>query len=272
MTRTRRSRFALGATVLAAALTLAGCASSAGDDPADGTTGTATTGPELTGDLTVYAAASLTAVFEELGDRFEAANPGVEIAFSFGGSSGLVTQLQEGAIAGVFASADEANMGKLVDAGLVETEAPRIFATNVLEIATPPDNPAGIAAFADLAAPGARVVVCAEQVPCGAATAKVETATGVALSPVSEEQSVTDVLAKVASGDADAGLVYATDVQGAGGSVLGVPFDESAEAVNRYPIAALADAPDADLAAAWVAFVLGPDGQEALAAAGFGAP
>jgi molybdate transport system substrate-binding protein len=171
----------------------------------------------------------------------------------------------------VFASADEANMDKLTAEDL-QADDPQPFASNTLEIATPPDNPAGITSFADLAKPGVKVVVCAPEVPCGAATVKAEEATGVTLQPVSEEQSVTDVLGKVTSGEADAGLVYATDVTAAGEDVTGVPFPESSDIVNTYPIVALKDSDNADLAAEFVELVLGDTGQSILAEAGFAQP
>jgi molybdate transport system substrate-binding protein len=182
-----------------------------------------------------------------------------------------VARIQEGAPADVFASADTANMDKLTAEDLQAAD-PENFATNTLEIAVPPDNPAGVASFADLAKDGINVVVCAPEVPCGAAVITVEGATGVTLTPVSEESSVTDVLGKVTSGEADAGLVYVTDVIAAGDAVDGVPFDESADAVNTYPIAALQDAAASDVAAAFVAFITGEPGRAVLAAAGFGEP
>ena len=221
--------------------------------------------------LTVFAAASLKASFTQLGTQFEAANPGVTVSFSFAGSSDLAAQITAGAPADVFAAADEENMAEVADASLTAAD-PVDVATNVLEIVTPAGNPAGVTSFADLARPGLEVVVCAAQVPCGAATEEVERATGVTLAPVSEESSVTDVLGKVVSGEADAGLVYVTDVAAAGDAVTGVPFEESSRAVNTYPVAALRDAADADLARGFVGFVAGATGRSVLAAAGFGAP
>ena len=221
--------------------------------------------------LTVYAAASLAKPFTAIGAEFEKEHDGVRVQFSFGGSSDLVSQLQEGAPADVFASADEANMDKLTGDDL-QAGAPAPFATNTLEIVTPPDNPAGITSFADLAEDGVNVVVCAPEVPCGAATARAEDATGVALSPVSEEQSVTDVLAKVTSGEADAGLVYVTDVAAAGEAVLGVPFPESGDIVNTYPIVTLEDSNHGDLAQDFVDVVLSDTGQRILEEAGFAQP
>ncbi|KRE79274.1 molybdate ABC transporter substrate-binding protein [Arthrobacter sp. Soil763] len=221
--------------------------------------------------LTVFAAASLKAPFTELARDFEAGHPGTTVTLSFAGSADLATQLSQGAPADVFASADAKNMAKVLDAGLVEG-TPRNFASNVLALAVPPANPADIASFADLARPGVRVVVCAAQVPCGAAARTVQAAAGVTLKPVSEESSVTDVLGKVTSGEADAGLVYVTDVRSAGSKVKEIPFPESAAAVNRYPIAALKNGREADLADAFTAEVTGDRGQKILAGAGFGKP
>ena len=221
--------------------------------------------------LTVFAAASLKAPFTALAQEFEAAHPGTNVTLSFAGSSDLATQISQGAPADVFASADTKNMAKLADASLVEG-TPRDFATNVLTIAVPPANPASITSFADLARPGVKVVICASQVPCGAATKTVEKVSGTTLQPVSEESSVTDVLGKVVSGEADAGLVYVTDVQAAGDKVKAIPFPESAQAVNTYPIAAVRTSRNKDLAAAFIAEVTGPEGRKVLGGAGFGTP
>jgi molybdate transport system substrate-binding protein len=160
-------------------------------------------------------------------------------------------------------------MGKVVDAGLADGE-PKVFATNTLAIAVPPGNPAGISSFADLAKSGIRLVMCAKQVPCGAAAATVAEKQGTVLSPVSEENSVTDVLGKVASGEADAGLVYVTDVRTAGDKVESIPFPEAADAVNSYPIATLADSRNKTAAAAFLDLVTGAEGQKVLEQAGFG--
>ena len=249
------------------ALGLAGCASAAPEAPK----APIATQDSPEGSITVFAAASLKGTFTDLAEQFEAANPETTVELNFAGSADLVTQITEGAPADVFASADEKNMAKLTDADLVDGE-PVDFATNVLEIAVPPTNPGAIETFGDLAAPGVKLVICAPEVPCGAATVTVEQASGVTLSPVSEESSVTDVLGKVLSGEADAGLVYVTDVIAAGDAVDGIEFDESAEAVNTYPIAALTDADASDVAAAFVAFVTGEPGRAVLTAAGFGLP
>jgi molybdate transport system substrate-binding protein len=162
-------------------------------------------------------------------------------------------------------------MDKAAKAGLVAGD-PVNFATNSLTIVTAPGNPNKVASFKDLAAPGLSVVVCAPQVPCGSATEKVEKVTGVQLNPVSEESQVTDVLGKVTSGQADAGLVYVTDAQGAGDKVTAVPFGESADAVNTYPIAVLEQSTQPDLARTFVDLVAGEAGQKVLTAAGFAKP
>ncbi|QBJ98675.1 molybdate ABC transporter substrate-binding protein [Rhodococcus sp. ABRD24] len=221
--------------------------------------------------ITVFAAASLRSTFTELGRRFEEQHPGTRVLFNFAGSSDLVAQLDQGAHGDVFASADTANMTKAVRAGLTSSD-PVNFATNLLTIVVPPDNPASIRSFADLARPDVEVVVCAPQVPCGTATRKIEDATGVRLSPVSEESSVTDVLGKVVTGQADAGLVYVTDAAGAVGKVASVDFPESARAVNTYPLAVLKDSGDPGSAAQFAALVTGPEGRAVLAEAGFGTP
>lgn len=267
MTMARKPAALAAAAMLAAGL--AACAPGAGSGP--GTAGPGAGGTVLSGTLTVFAAASLKATFTSLASQFEAAHPGTKVMLSFAGSSDLVTQITQGAPADVFASADTENMAKLADANLLDGPA-KNFATNVLEIAVPPSNPASIASFADLARPGVRVVACAPHVPCGAAAASVEKATGTSLSPVSEESSVTDVLGKVASGEADAGLVYATDVLAAGDKVKGVPFAEADKAVNTYPIAAVGSSQSKELAAAFMALVTGSEGRKVLGDAGFGTP
>jgi molybdate transport system substrate-binding protein len=252
-----KSLLVLPAVLLALVLPLAACGSdddSGGDD--------ATT-------ITVYAASSLTSTFEEIGKAFEADHDGVKVEFSFGGSSDLVTQIQEGAPADVFASADTATMDTLVGDDLAGAD-PQDFATNTLEIVVPPGNPAGVTSFQDLAKKGLNLVICAPEVPCGAAAQSVAENAGVTLSPVSQEQSVTDVLAKVTSGEADAGLVYVTDVKAAGDQVEGITFPESRSVVNTYPIAPVQGTDEPDLAREFVELVLGDTGQKILGDAGFG--
>lgn len=245
------------AAVAGAALLLAGCAGPAG--PGEPRT------------LTVFAAASLTGVFGELEARFEAEHPEVDVVANFASSSELAQQIVSGAPADVFAAANETTMARVVDEGLVEG-APAVFATNVLQIATAPGNPKAIRSFADLARPGLAVVVCAPQVPCGAAVESLERSTGVTLAPVSEEPDVKSTLGKITTGNADAALVYVTDVLAAGPAVTGVAIPDAGSAGTRYPVAVLADAPQPEAAAAFRDLVLGEAGRAALAAAGFGPP
>jgi len=226
---------------------------------------------EQTTSITVFAAASLRNTFTEIGDKFTTDNRGASVEFTFAGSADLVTQLAQGATADVFASADTNNMVKAEQAELVAGE-PVDFATNTLTIVTAPGNPKQVTSFADLARPGLSVVVCASEVPCGSATAKVEDVTKTPLSPVSEESSVTDVLNKVTSGQADAGVVYVTDARAAGDKVATVDFVESSLAVNTYPIAVLEESKQKDLAKKFVALVTGDYGQKVLSEAGFGKP
>ncbi len=245
------------ALVLVAAAGLAACG-----DP--------TAGSSRMADLTVYAASSLKAPFEALEEEFERTHPGTAVEFSFAGSSDLVAQVEQGAPADVIATADTATMQRLAEAGLLDGE-PTPFATNALIIATPADNPAGITGLADLARDGVQLVTCAPQVPCGTAAAQVEKDAGLDWSPVSEEPSVAEVLGKVRSGEADAGLVYVTDVRLAGDDVHGIPIDSGVR--NTYPIAAVADSDESALAQEFIELVLGRDqGQRVLGEAGFGRP
>jgi molybdate transport system substrate-binding protein len=256
------------ATVLLAAVLLAAACGSDSTPPASNSGSAAPPVEQKT--LTVLAAASLTESFTALEKRFETEHAGVDVKISFAGSSALAQQIIQGAKADVFASADEANMKKVTDASLT-ADTPQIFATNQLTIAVPPGNPKKITGLADLGKDGVIVVVCAPQVPCGTAAQKVERAAGVPVKPRSEEQDVKAVLTKVQAGEADAGLVYLTDVNSAKGKVEGVAFPEAAQAVNRYPIAVVKDAPQADLAKAFVDLVRGA-GKDELTKVGFSIP
>lgn len=251
--RPERFRKAVAAAVVGLLASLTGCAGAADDNT-----------------LTVFAAASLQASFTELADTFEAQHPGTSVTLNFAGSADLATQISQGAPADVFASADTRTMERLQDEGLLDG-GPRVFASNTLAIAVPAGNPAGIGSFADLSRDGVRVVTCAVQVPCGAAAATVAGQNGSMLRTVSEENSVTDVLGKVMSGEADAGLVYATDVRTAAADVDEVPFPEAAGVPNSYPIAALAGG-RGPAAGAFLDLVTSPEGQQVLARAGFAAP
>lgn len=221
--------------------------------------------------VVVFAAASLRPTFTKMGEQFEADNPGARVEFSFAGSSDLVTQLTQGAQADILASADTGNMDKAAQAGLLSGD-PVNFASNTLTIAVAPGNPKQVNSFRDLTKPDLTVVVCAPQVPCGSATQKVEEVAGVDLTPVSEESSVSDVLNKVTTGQADAGLVYVTDAADAGDQVTAVPFAESAAAVNTYPIATLKSSEHRELARKFIDAVTSEAGQQTLSAAGFAKP
>jgi molybdate transport system substrate-binding protein len=249
----------VGVLLLSAAL-LAGCATDT-RGPATVPSGAA----ELTGTVDVYAAASLTGAFGELADAFEAQHPGVAVSTVFDGSSTLVTQIAEGAPADVFASAAEANMRELGERAI----DPQVFATNTLVIAVPAGNPGAVRELADLAR--VTTVLCAPEVPCGAASVRLLAAADVTVTPASSEQNVTAVLTKVAAGEADAGLVYATDVA-ADERVEAIMPEGAADVVNRYPIAVLDDAPDAAAARAFVDLVLSAEGAAVLTRFGFGAP
>jgi molybdate transport system substrate-binding protein len=249
--------------VLAAVAVLGtGCGSSAGSSSG---------GASAQETLTVFAAASLTESFNALKPEFEARHPGVTVTFNYAGSSTLVQQMTNGAKADVFASADQANMDKAVQGGVIDG-TPVVFATNKLTIAVAPGNPKGITGFADLTKPGMTVVVCAVGVPCGSATQTVERNTGVTLKPASEEQDVKQVLTKVETGDADAGLVYVTDANTAGGKVAQVDFPQASGAINNYPIAVVKGAPQAQLAQQFEQFVLSAQGKQELTKVGFGTP
>jgi len=217
--------------------------------------------------LTVFAAASLTRVFTELGARFEAAHPGVKMQFTFDGSSGLVDQLKGGAKSDVFASADEKNMTNAATAKLTVGE-PVIFARNVLTLVVPPGNPGKITGL-DSSLDGRKLVTCAPEVPCGSATVTLAKQLAVTLSPVSEESKVTDVLGKVISDEADAGVVYVTDAKGAGDKVETIAIPGADQVVNKYPITVLAGAPQPQLATEFITLVTSSAGRAVLAEAGF---
>lgn len=281
---TKRSRLLL-LPVVALALVAAACGS---DDKgssattASPTTGAATTAapttakptttePAVKGGITVFAAASLTAAFNEVGEAFSKKYPDAKATFSFDASSALVTQITQGAPADVFASADEANMKKLTGAGLNGSE-PVTFATNLLEIIVAPGNPKGITGVADLAKPGLKVALCAPEVPCGAYAKQILDTAKVTVTPVTLEQNVKGVVTKVTAGEADAGIVYTTDVKAAGDKAAGVEIPKDINVVARYPIASVKASKNPDTDAAFIEFLLSGDGQAILAEYGFKAP
>ena len=253
-----------------AVLSLVAAACGDDDDASEAAMGPTTAAAGVEGDITVFAAASLTESFTEIGDAFETANPDAGATFSFDASSALVQQIVEGAPADVFASADTANMDKLTEPGLNGTE-PEIFATNLLTIIVPPGNPAGITGVADLAEPDVTVVLCAEEVPCGRYAKQILDAAGVAVTPASLEQNVRGVVTKVTAGEADAGIVYVTDVTAAGDAAESVEIPADINVLAEYPIAGVAASANAEVGQAFMDFVLGDEGQAILTDHGFGA-
>jgi molybdate transport system substrate-binding protein len=255
-----------------AALLVVGAAGCGDDDAGSGGTPTGGAGSAgVTGSVTVFAAASLTESFTQIGKDFEAANPGVKVMFNFAGSSALATQVNQGAPADVFASAAPTNMKTVTDAGNGDG-TPTTFVRNQLVIAVPKGNPEGVAGLADLTKPGVKVALCAQQVPCGAAAKKAIDAAGVKLTPVTLEQDVKAALSKVKLGEVDAALVYRTDAKSATSDVDGVEFPESSGAINEYPIILVKDAPNKTAARAFIAWVLSGKGKSVLTQAGFQAP
>lgn len=250
--------------VVVAATALAGCGNAPG--PATG----GRTAGDLSGTVTVFAAASLTESFGTLGEQFEAAHPGVTVRLNFAASSALAESISQGAPADVFASASVKTMDSVVEAG--DASDPKTFARNVMQIAVPPDNPAGVAALADLAEPGLKLALCQEQVPCGATARQVFDRAGVTVRPVTFGADVKAVLTAVQLGEVDAGVVYRTDVQAAGANVKGIEIPADENASTSYPIAALAKAPNAEAARQFVEYVLSAGGTRVLTEAGFARP
>lgn len=220
----------------------------------------ASTSPTYSGSITVLAAASLTGAFTKIGADFQKEHPGTSVKFSFAGSSTLVTQIQQGAPADVFASADQPNMQKLVDAALNQG-SPQTFARNRLEIVVHAGNPKLIRGMSDLARSGLIVILCAPAVPCGRYGSRALQMAGVAVKPASLETDVKAVVSKVALGEADAGIVYVTDVKAGGSSVEGVAIPDGQNVVATYPIVTLKDSQNLPLAKAFLGFVLENDAE-----------
>ncbi|MET7973765.1 molybdate ABC transporter substrate-binding protein [Streptomyces mirabilis] len=268
-TRTRTLRVAgVGAAAL---LALSACSSSDSDSSSNSSPKSdtsASSSPKLSGTVTVFAAASLKESFTTLGKEFEKANPGTKVTFNFGGSDTLAASITGGAPADVFAAASPKTMAIVTDKKDAAT-TPATFVRNQLEIATLPGNPDKVASLKDLTKSGLKVVLCDKTVPCGAAAQKALDASKLKLTPASYEQDVKSALTKVELKEADAAVVYKTDVKAAGDKVEGVEFPESAKAINDYPIALLKDAPNAAAAKAFIALVQSTEGQKVLTAAGF---
>lgn len=250
--------------VLAVTAALALSASMVGCTSKDSSTGASSSAPTTV--LTVYAAASLTASYDEMATTFEAEHPGVDVQFNYAGSQTLVDQINQGAPADVLATANTSTMDKATAAGTVGTTTE--FATNVLTLITPAGNPAGVTGL-DSSLDAAQLVICAPEVPCGSATQKLTEKLGVTLNPVSEEQQVTDVVGKVTSGEATAGIVYRTDARAAGDKVTEVSIEGADQVVNHYPIATTSESQHAELAQEFVDYVLSDAGQSVLDEHGF---
>ena len=251
----RRYR-AITVGLAAGALVLAAC-SSTGDTGGD--------------EILVSAAASLTEAFADMETAFESANPEINVVLNIGGSSGLREQILAGAPADVFASANTSNMDLVVDVGDVEGE-PAVFARNRLEIAVPVENPGGVTGLADFARDELLIGLCAEDVPCGDYGRQVLQKAAVTPSVDTEEPNVRALLTKIEAGELDAGIVYVTDVVSTGGDVDGIEIPDDENVHADYPIAVLADAPNADGAAAFMSFVLSDEGRSILADHGFVSP
>ncbi|WP_430377612.1 molybdate ABC transporter substrate-binding protein [Streptomyces sp. B1-3] len=266
-TRSRRSVqvAALGAAAL---LALSACSSSDDSSSAKSGASQSGSGTKVSGDITVFAAASLKESFTTLGKDFEKAHPGTKVTFSFGGSDSLAASITGGAPADVFASASPKTMKVVTDAK-DNADAPATFVRNQLEIATLPGNPDKVTSLKDLTGKDLKVVLCDKTVPCGAAAEKALTASKLKLTPVSYEEDVKSALNKVVLKEADAAVVYRTDVRAAGDKVEGVEFPESADAINAYPIALLKESKNTETAKAFIALVRSAEGQKVLTAAGF---
>jgi molybdate transport system substrate-binding protein len=265
----RTRPLAVGALVLV--LVACGSDGSSRTSPTATSESSATGTGELSGTLTVLAAASLTDTFDQLKQQFAENHPGVTVQASYGASSTLARQIVDGAPADVFAAANTSTMQTVVDAGFTDDD-PTIFVRNTLQIAVPADNPAQVTGLTDLARPEVKVALCEPQVPCGSAAQMALTAAGVSVTPVTLEQDVRAVLTKVTLGEVDAGLVYRTDVISAGDQVQGIDSPESEQAINDYPIAVLSDASNPEAAAAFVELVRSPEGLAILTKAGFTEP
>ena len=225
----------------------------------------------LSGSVTVFAGSSLTDALTKAGDELKTRYPATSFVFNFGSSSTLATQIANGAPADAFASADESNMQRIVDANLTDG-APSVFATNRLAIAVAPGNPKKVASLADLARPGLVVVLAAPTVPAGKYALDSLAKAGVKVTPASQELDVRSVLNKVALGEADAGIVYVTDVLSAGARVGSIAIPEEQQVVARYPVAVIKGAKNTELARAFLDYLLSDEGQRLLAGFGFSRP
>ena len=225
----------------------------------------------LEGELLVSAAASLADAFAEVEVAFETANPDVDVILNLGSSSSLREQVLEGAPADVFASANTSNMDQVAEGGELAVE-PEIFARNMLQIAVPLGNPAGITGLEDFSNEELLIGLCAEEVPCGEFGRTALENAGVTPAVDTNEPDVRALLTKVETGELDAGITYLTDVLSTDGGVEGIDIPVDVNVVAGYPIAALVNAPNADAAGAFVAFVLSDEGRTILTSYGFASP
>jgi len=258
------------ATLAAAGLLLTGCGASSTPASSSPRSASASGSPALSGTVNVFAAASLKGAFTKLGARFEAAHPGTRVVLNFGPSSGLATQIAAGAPADVFASASTKNMDQVIKTGAAAS--PTDFASNVMEIAVPPNNPANVTQLSDLAKSAVKVALCQKAVPCGVTAAKVFTNASLTVTPVTQEVDVRAVLTKVTLGEVDAGVVYVTDVRAAGAKVKGIVIPADVNASTTYPIATLTRAPNKAAAQVFTDYILSADGASVLTSAGFAKP
>jgi molybdate transport system substrate-binding protein len=239
--------------------------------PSASSSETERSGGSLSGSVTVSAAASLQGVFIEIKTAFVNTYPDVDVTLNFGASSTLAQQIIDAAPVDVFASADEANMAKVAAAGLL-SRLPTTFATNSLEIIVRRGNPSKIAELGDLSQSGLVYITCAPEVPIGAYGAQVLRKAGVTVNPASLEPDVKSIVAKVSSGEADAGIVYATDITATKSAASGVAIPTEFNVTANYPIAPISSSRRTAQAQAWIDFVTGPEGQGILRANGFGTP
>jgi molybdate transport system substrate-binding protein len=261
-------RVAAGA-LLAVLLLAAGCGGAADPPGAAGAAAASAPAPSPTGDLLVFAAASLGDAFAEVAAELEGSHPGVEVRLNLAGSQRLAAQILEGAPADVFASANAEQMDTVADGAGLEGQA-TTFASNRLAIAVEPGNPLGVRGLRDLARPGLTLVMAAEDVPAGRYARQALKAAGVTASPASLEQDVRAVLSRVALGEADAGIVYRSDIAAAAGDVEEVEIQRNVAVA--YPIAVLGGAPNPEAARAFVDLVTSPRGQAILTEHGFSPP
>ncbi len=256
----RAAKAGLAAILASGCALVASCSSS--------TSSAAAGSGKVTGTVVVFAAASLKDAFDKIGTQFEKAHPGVHVKFNYNGSSTLATQIGQAAPADVFASANTENMDKVTSDNLAKG-TPEIFAKNKLEIMVGKGNPKNIKTVDSLDNKDVKVAVCAPAVPCGAYSKDIFSKAGITVHPVTQETSVSGVVTKVSLGEADADIVYVTDVKAGGDQISGVPIPAKDNVTAKYPIVTLKMAPNEKAGKAFTDYVLSPSGQKVLASFGF---